>query len=242
MNRHLATLLTPALLPILLVQGFLVRRRTPRLPDAAGPLEGSIEGEGEPLKLIALGESTVAGVGAATHETGLTGQLAAVLNRRTKRPVDWSVVARTGINARKCRFELVPKLTGRQADIVLIALGVNDSIEFHSSRRWAGDLTDLIRAIRAAVGEVPILLSGVPPLDRFPVLPKPLSLALGARSAALGRASVELSKKMTQVIHVPFQIEMGDCVELFCEDGFHPSELGYQQWAEQLAEAFLQRV
>ena len=80
-------------------------------------------------------------------------------------------------------------------DFVLIALGVNDSIEFHSSRRWATDLEKLIEAIRAAVGDVPILLAGVPPLDCFPLLPKPLSFVLGARSAALGQASVKLSAK-----------------------------------------------
>ena len=239
MNRHLATLLTPPLLPLLLAQGFWVRRRTPRLPDACGPLEGTIHGDGEPLKLIALGESTVAGVGAATHQTGLTGQLAVVLNRQTKKRIDWLVVARTGINARKSRLELVPKLKGQPADIVLVALGVNDSIEFHTARRWASDMEELIEAARAEVGNVPIILSGVPPLDCFPLLPKPLSLVLGARSAALGQALVELAQRVKGIVHVPFQIEKERRVELFCEDGFHPSELGYQLWAEQLAAAFL---
>jgi hypothetical protein len=95
MNRHLALILTPPLFPLLLAQGLWVRKRTPRLPDAAGPLAGTTPGEGEPIKLIALGESTVAGIGAATHETALTGQLALALSRQTKRSVSWSVVARS---------------------------------------------------------------------------------------------------------------------------------------------------
>ena len=239
MNRHLATLLTPPLLPILLVQGYRLRKRTPRLPDAAGPLEGATVGDGELLKLIGLGESTVAGVGAATHETALTGQLARAISGRTGKRVDWSVLARTGINARDCRFELVPKLDGSEADLVVIALGVNDSLEFHSARRWAIDLERLIEAVRKTVGDVPILLAGVPPLDYFPLLPKPLSLALGARSAALGQASIRLSQRMPRVIHVPFQIDQERAVDLFCADGFHPSELGYTEWAEQLADAFV---
>lgn len=239
MNRLVATALTLPLLPFLLVQGYLVRKRTPRLPDAAGPLEGTTGGEGGILKLIALGESTVAGVGAATHETALTGQLARAIGDRTGKRVDWSVVARTGINARDTRLDLAPKLEGRHADVVLIALGVNDSIEFHSAQRWRADLEKLIEAVRTAVGDVPILLAGVPPLDYFPVLPKPLSLALGARSAALGQASIGLSQRLQRVIHVPFRIDQERCVELFCADGFHPSELGYKEWAEQLADAFV---
>ena len=239
MNRHIAAILTPLLLPVLFVEGYWLRRTTPRLPDAAGPLEGFVAGKGEPLRLIALGESTVAGVGARTHETGLAGQLALALARHTHRSVEWMVVARSGINARKCRAELVPQLSGRRADVVIIALGVNDAIEFHTARRWASDVEILIEYVRAQVGDALVILSGVPPLDYFPALPQPLSFVLGARSAALGRASLELVKKLKRVVYVPFRIENERCDELFCADGFHPSELGYSEWAEQLAAAFV---
>lgn len=238
MNRHLATILTPPLFPLLLIQGFWLRRTTPRLPDAAGPLEGTIAGAGEPLRLIALGESTVAGMGARTHETALAGQLALALNQATDRSIEWLVVARSGINARQTRLELVPQLAGRRADIVMIALGVNDSIEFHTARRWSADMERLIADVRREVGDAPVVLAGVPPLDYFPALPQPLSFVLGARSTALERASLELVKKLKRVVYVPFLIERENCDDLFCSDGFHPSELGYTEWAKQLAEAF----
>jgi len=202
-------------------------------------LEGTVAGAGEPLRLIALGESTVAGVGARTHETGLAGQLALALSRDLQQSVEWAVVARSGINARKSRAELVPKLTGRQADVVMIALGVNDSIELHTARQWASEVEGLIGDVRAQVGDALVLLSGVPPLDYFPALPQPLSFVLGARSAALERASVDLVKNLKRVIYVPFRIERERCDDLFCDDGFHPSELGYTEWAEQLAAAFV---
>jgi lysophospholipase L1-like esterase len=150
------------------------------------------------------------------------------------------VVARSGINARQSLAELVPKLSGRRADVVLVALGVNDSIEFHPSRRWAKDLERLIVGIRQEVGDPLVLLAGVPPLNSFPLLPQPLSFALGARSAALGRASAALVNGMKRVVHVPFRLDNKQTArELFCADGFHPSELGYRLWAEQLAEAFV---
>ena len=242
MNRHLATILTPPLFPLLLLQGYWLRRTTPRLPDAAGPLEGVVAGTGEPLRLVAFGESTVAGMGARTHETALAGQLALALNQQSGRSIEWTVVARSGINARDSRAELVPKLAGRRAEVVMIALGVNDSIEFHTARRWASDVEGLIADVRREVGDARVLLAGVPPLDYFPVLPKPLSLALGARSAALELASVELVKKLTRVVYVPFQIERERCADLFCSDGFHPSELGYSEWAKQLAAAFTKQT
>ena len=239
MNRHLAVILTPPLLPVLLTQGYWLRKKTPRLPGAAGPLEGSVSGVGEPLKVIVLGESTAAGVGARTHEVGLAGQFADVLSRTIKRTVEWSVFARSGINARQTRLELVPQLAGNRADVVVIALGVNDTIEMHTARRWGADISALIEAVRAQVGEATIVLSGVPPLDYFPALPQPLSFVLGARSAALERAAIRLASTMNGVFHVPFQIDRQRVTEVFCADGFHPSETGYTLWAEQLAAAFV---
>jgi lysophospholipase L1-like esterase len=238
-NKHLAAILTPPLLPLLLAQGYLTRKRTPRLPDAAGPLAGAVIAKGEPLRLIALGESTVAGVGAATHETGLAGQLATALALRLQQSVSWLVIARSGINARQSLVELVPKLVGQRADVVMIGLGVNDSIEFHTARRWATDITRLVAAICAQVGEAPVLLAGVPPLGVFPALPQPLSFVLGARSASLDAASVIVARNLPQVVHVPFQMETSEARRLFCADGFHPSELGYRLWAEQLAAAYV---
>jgi lysophospholipase L1-like esterase len=176
-------------------------------------------------------------VGARSQETALAGQLAFALNRETKRRANWSVVARSGINARNCWVELAPKLKGMTADVVVIALGVNDTIELHSARRWANDVERLIDAVRHELGDALVLLSGVPPMDCFPALPQPLKFVLGARSASLERATVELTQRLRRVVHVPFAIEK-DCEELFCADGFHPSELGYKLWAEQLAAAF----
>ena len=238
MKKYLAPILTPPLLPVLLIQGYWIRKRTPRLPDAAGRLQGTCGPAVEPIELIALGESTVAGVGARTHETGLTGQLAAALAGQMQRSVNWLVAARSGINARQSLVELVPQLRGRRADVVVIALGVNDAIEFHTARRWAADIELLIAAIRAEVGDALVLLAGVPPLAQFPALPPPLSFVLGARSNSLDAASVALARKLNRVIHVPFQIERREVRELFCVDGFHPSELGYRLWAEQLAAAY----
>ena len=67
--------------PLLVAQALYVRRTTPRLPGASGPTEGLVPGAGTPWRLAVLGESTVDGVGAASHEEALTGRLAQALAR-----------------------------------------------------------------------------------------------------------------------------------------------------------------
>ncbi|WP_370945307.1 SGNH/GDSL hydrolase family protein [Amycolatopsis sp. cg5] len=224
-------LLTVALAPVLLAQALHVRRVTPRLPGASGPVTGSVPG-GDPLRLLVLGESTVDGVGAATHEEALTGQFAAALAERTGRGVRWQAVGRTGANARVVLEELLP--SAEPADLVVIALGVNDTIELHSAARYRRDLLRLVIAVRRELGQVPVLLAGVPPMDKFPVLPQPLRAVLGARSAALDAAAVRLTR-VPGVDHARMPSEILED-DLFAEDGFHPGPTGYRHWAAQLAE------
>ncbi|UUV28502.1 SGNH/GDSL hydrolase family protein [Amycolatopsis roodepoortensis] len=219
------------LAPILLAQAVRVRRTTPRLPGAAGPVTGLVAGEGGPMRLAVLGESTVDGVGAATHAEALTGRLADEL-ARDGGAVAWQAIGKTGANARVAREELLPLL--EPADLVVIALGVNDTIELHSAARYRRDLLDLVVAVRRRVGPVPVVLAGVPPMGRFPSLPRPLRDVLGARSAVLDAAAARLAL-VPGVVHVPMPAAMLDPAT-FAEDRFHPGPEGYRRWAEQLAD------
>ncbi|HSU15872.1 SGNH/GDSL hydrolase family protein [Longimicrobium sp.] len=220
------------LLPVLLVQGKGVRRRTPRLPDAAGPVEGFVPGAGEPLRLLVLGESTVAGIGAAAHEQALTGRVAAALAERTERAVRWRAAGRSGANAREAAG-LVATLPDERADAVVISLGVNDTLRFRPPALWARDVARLVEAVRARAGPAPVVLAPVPPMHAFPALPQPLRAILGARARRLDAALARLAARLPTTAHVALWVEPAP--GLFCEDGFHPSEAGYTVIGEHLA-------
>ena len=220
------------LLPVLYAQGRGVRRRTPRLPDAGGPAEGVTAGDGPPLRLIVIGESTVAGIGAAVHERALTGCVAAELARRTRRAVRWTAVGRSGADAREVT-RLAEALPAEPADAVVVSLGVNDTLRFRPPGRWARDVERLVAAVRARVGPAAVVLSPVPPMHSFPALPQPLRAVLGARARLLDAALAQLAARLPATAHMPLRVDATP--ELFCADGFHPSEAGYAVIAEQLA-------
>ena len=192
---------------------------------------GSIPGAFPTLRLLVLGESTVDGVGAVSQDEALTGQLAHALARRTGHEVTWQAVGKTGANARVVYDELLA--LARPADLVVIALGVNDTIELHSAARFRRDLLRLTVALRRRLGRVPVLLAGVPPMDRFPTLPQPLRAVFGLRSAALDAAAASLAA-LPGVGHVPMPAAMLD-PDIFAADRFHPGPAGYHIWGEQLA-------
>ncbi|MBM3462548.1 MAG: SGNH/GDSL hydrolase family protein [Armatimonadetes bacterium] len=221
------------MLPLLGVQAWRVRRATPRLPPAAGPNRGCVAGA-RPLHVVLLGESPVDGVGAPDHEQALGGNLAGHLARSSGRGVRWVAIGRNGMTARKALGTLIPLVPRERADLLIIALGVNDSMILTRPGRWARDVRQLILRARARLGQVPVVLSAVPPIEKFPVLPQPLAAVLGLRGRALDAALRALARRMENVRHVPLH---GDASpEHFCEDGFHPSPLGYARWAEILVE------
>jgi lysophospholipase L1-like esterase len=223
---------TLGLAPVLIAQGLRVRRTTPRLDGASGPVTGLVPGDGPALRLLVLGESTVDGVGAVSHEEALTGQLAHALAGRTGREVSWLAVGKTGANARVVHDELLARVT--PADLVVIALGVNDTIELRSAAAFRRDLLRLVVALRRRLGPVPVYFAGVPPMGRFPALPQPLRAVFGLRSAALAAAAASLAG-LPGVGYVPMPAALLD-PDVFATDRFHPGPAGYRLWAGQLAE------
>jgi lysophospholipase L1-like esterase len=228
----LATAATVLLAPALAIQGKRVRRTTPRLPDASGPADGTV-GQGEPLDLLVLGESTVAGVGAGDHEEALAGQVAAALAVRSGRSVRWRAVGLSGADARAVYTHLLDTACARPADLVVLALGVNDTIGLHGATRYRKDLLRLVGALRARLGAPTVLLAGVPPMGGFPNLPQPLRAVLGLRSRVLDAAAAELAA-VPGVVHAPMPSALM-AADSFAADGFHPGPAAYRIWGEQLA-------
>jgi len=225
------------LAPILFVQGRRVRRVTPRLPPANGPHEGIVAGP-RPLRLLIAGESTAVGVGVATHGEGLAGQTALALAAATGRGVQWRVLGRSGASARHLVAEFIGPAAPIDTDVVVIALGVNDTISVSTVGRWLGALEALLRALRATSRDTAIVLSGVPPLQIFPAFPAPLRHVLGLRARVLDRAAVRWAGRHAGVTHVPHPATApADVPAMFCADRFHPSAAGYARWGAALAAA-----
>src|SRR5690606_36109686 len=113
------------------------RRRVGVLPGAGGPTFGTAipehgNGAGEPAKLFVIGESTVAGLGARTHEFAFAGQFARRLSEHIGRRVEWDVVGKNGVTAAQTTRELLPQMPAKNYDYILIGLGGNDVLKLSS--------------------------------------------------------------------------------------------------------------
>ncbi len=229
------------LAPLLAWQGVRVRASMPRLPEAARPAgvvaAGVGPGQGEPVRLAVLGESTAAGVGAERHEEAIAGYLAADLAGLTGREVQWRAVARIGSTVRAATRELVPRLADGQGnlDAVVVLLGCNDLWRIRRPRIFRRDMRKLVRAIRRqGGGSTAVVLAGMPPVQWLSILPQPLRWVLWFRSRALDYALRRLALRLPGVHHVPADVPLIED-SFFAADRFHPSSAGYRVWAGLLA-------
>lgn len=227
--------------PLLLAQGIWVRRVTPKLPEAEGAREGvagAAMPESEPLRLLIVGDSSAAGVGATRQEEALAGRLSAALAGIGHGAVRWRLVARTGVNARELRA-LIDEARPDAFDLALIVVGVNDVTGTRSTRAWLSDLDALAARLRRISPEGRLVASGLPPMHRFPALPQPLRAFLGARARAFDAALASWAVERASALHVPLP-DMADPA-FAATDGFHPGPGAYAIWARTLADAIAVR-
>src|SRR5882672_1564549 len=163
-----------ALFPLVALQGTVTRRRVPCLPPVKTPCRGVVPGRGSAIRVLAVGESTVAGVGLTHGDETVAATTARALARQTNRPVAWQGHGLSGATVSQAAEELLPRIAAEPVDLLIIAFGVNDSIAYRSPAAFADDLLALVTTLRARVGEAAAVITGVAPLACFPALPWPL--------------------------------------------------------------------
>ncbi|MBC7901676.1 MAG: SGNH/GDSL hydrolase family protein [Saprospiraceae bacterium] len=223
--------------PFLYVQGQLTRRRVGVLPGAAGEKSGTIgDGGGVGVNLLVIGESTVAGLGARTHEFALAGQFAKRLSLQIGKTVNWTVIGKNGVTARRTIDELVPLIPDETYDHILVGLGGNDVMRLSSPRKWRRDMTELLGILRKKNPNAVFFLSNCPMIKLSTAIPHPIKFLLWELSKLHDANIKDLTSKMDRVFyyHQPRNIVL----EGFFADGIHPSEKGYSDWSESMMKFF----
>jgi lysophospholipase L1-like esterase len=228
--------------PLLLPQALWVKRRTPRFSAPLGVDAGVVTAPGvsaakvavPTLRLVGLGDSIIAGVGAPTAAECLTARFAQEINKRRKISVEWANVGRIGATTHRVLHHLAQRLPPKPADLLLISAGVNDVTSLRRRSEWSSEIRALADHLARHSPGATALFLGLPPMHVFPALPVPLRQALGLRARLFDEKLAETLAAHPTARHVPLTLEPAE--GMFCADGFHPSAATYARIARALAE------
>lgn len=222
--------------PLLFLQGQVTRWKVGVLPDAAGDKFGQVGSGDDAAKLFVIGESTVAGLGARTHERALAGQFAKYLSEHLGRAVAWKVVGKNGVTAQRTIELLVPQMPDEHFDYILVGLGGNDVMKLSSPKKWRADMLELLGILRAKNPDAVIFLSNCPMIKYSPAIPHPIKGMLWELSKMHDANIKEFTRGMDRIFYYPQPVDVR--LEGFFADGIHPSEQGYAEWAEAMMKYF----
>lgn len=196
---------------------------------------------GDQIRLLVLGDSIAAGLGADGPRQTLGAELASRLAKATRRSVRLHTAAVVGAESPDLAEQIASLPADYRADVAVIVVGGNDVIHRVrpvDSRRHLGDA---VTTLREAGTEV--VVGTCPDLGALRALRQPLR-GLGSRAsrqlAALQReVTIERGGRAVGLAEVvgPFFLAQPD--EMFSLDRFHPSGAGYRRTAKAMLPSVL---
>jgi lysophospholipase L1-like esterase len=204
---------------------------------------GDEYGDGPPLRLAVLGDSTAAGYGVRTRAETPGALLATWIAEAASRPVALTCPAVVGSLSAWLPGQ-VETATDAGVDLAVIFIGANDVTARTSAATAAAHLAAAVSDLRAAGAEV--VVATCPDLGTVrPILP-PLRWVARRWSRQLAQAQT------LAVVHEGGRtVSLGDLLgptfsaspeTMFGEDRFHPSATGYRAAAEAVLPATLEAL
>lgn len=185
------------------------------------------------LRYVALGDSYTIGTSVTERERWP--------NQLVARLPQLELVANLGVNGFTSRDLIeveLPKLPALEPDLVTVLIGVNDVVQGVTSSTYRDNVIEILRQLRALVGQDRILIVTIPD---YTVTPQGGSFGDPARQAAAIRDNNAVMTQLAAGIRVVdiYDISLGAATDrsLVAPDGLHPSGAQYALWVERIAPA-----
>lgn len=217
----------------LLVIEALMARGGPNLPGySRDELDGLIgRGPGEPLRVTWIGDSTGQGVGASSPEHALP----RVVARGLGRPVELTVLAKSGARVADVLAQQLPLLKNTRPQWVFVGIGGNDVTHLTSRGAFRSAIEKLLDGV-AAVHPDHVIVLGIGEFASTPRFAQPLRFLAGVRGHELD-TDLRNAANRHGALYVDIAGRAGpdfvrDPLRYHSVDRFHPSDAGYELWAK----------
>ncbi len=197
-----------------------------------------------PVHYVALGDSTVEGVGASGPDLNYVSRLHARLRAKypNARVTNLGVGGATSADVVTAQLERAIKL---RPDVVTLSIGPNDITRGIPVARYEQNLEDILGRLRRETAALIVV-------NLIPDLAVTRRFAKSPRVDLVGRQAVQFNEALTRKgreygvalvdLYLRSREEVPRQPMLLWRDGYHPSDAGYARWAELMWEGIEPRL
>jgi lysophospholipase L1-like esterase len=180
------------------------------------------------VSLLVLGDSTAVGLGTSDPKYSVAGRLSDWLNASVENHAKSGAIADDMV----AQLSLAQK---DQYDLILIQVGANDVIRFHSASAANIQLDTLLQKLTQKSNRIVLLTAGK--IGEAPFFPKPFGFLWNNGAARLRTLFMATAQKYGVVYVDLFSIAdpfATDTQKYYAADGLHLSDDGYGFWYDQV--------
>jgi acyl-CoA thioesterase-1 len=198
-----------------------------------GLSRGVNEMKAGPIVYVALGDSTGSGVGA--RDGGYVARLFRRLleHRGGSELVNLCVSGATTDDVLRGQLQ---RGVQRSPDLVTLGIGINDIGHGFSLEQFAKNYDQILSTLKEKTSAT-IVVTNIPDISTAPRIPFSMRAEYQRQIETFNQRLEEIARGHEVTIFDIFTItrrELPSHPEYFSSDGFHPSDEGYELWAEQM--------
>jgi lysophospholipase L1-like esterase len=186
-----------------------------------------------PILYVALGDST--GVGQGARYGGYVDRLfrKLVVKRAGSRLINLCVSGSTTTDV--IRGQLDEGIAAKP-ELVTLGVGINDIGHGLSLQEFARNYQTILERLKRETQAV-VIVTNIPDISSGPRIPLPMRNQYQQEIIAFNQKLQEIASSLGAIVFDSYTItheQLPSHPEYFSADGFHPSDDGYELWAEQM--------
>ena len=186
-----------------------------------------------PIVYVALGDSTGAGVGA--REGGYVARLyKRLLERRPGSKL--SNLCVSGATTEDLLRSQLDRAIALNPDLVTVGIGINDIGHGFTLEQFSKNYEQVLSMLKEKT-HAQIVVTNIPDISSAPRIPGPMRSVYQRQIIEFCNGSEEIANRHGVTVFDMYSITKDDLPlhpEYFSSDGFHPSDQGYEFWAEKM--------
>lgn len=186
-----------------------------------------------PFVYVALGDSTVEGIGASHPSKSYASLVYSDLSRHYA-PVDYRNFGKGGARVSDVATAQLSKAIEAQPRLITLSIGANDVIKRTSLRLFRADLQRLLHTLREQTTAL-IVMTNVPDFSFHNRIPASVKPVVRLRIRQYNKIIRQAAQANNVVLVDTFKVSAVTALrfpEAVSGDNFHPSDLGYTLWAD----------